>query len=287
MLEQIGQDNVEVSNVYPEAVDRHSYEFTSKDLSEISDSDIVVYISESEDSVIHNLGETDEDDTKYINLSDENDFTDLLGSDLFLEEVVDDHEHEDEGDEHAYEDHADEADDDTEFPDNHIWITPNLNMYFGDFMTDYLSGYDPDNSSFYEENYAPLKVELERLDQEYQEFADNQTKSLIITHDAYYYYNYYYGIDYVTAYGEHHDDEPTAKDLENIITLINDNELQYIIYEDNDETNQTMKQIQNETGVDNLVMTNLSTKSTNSEIENLSIVELLEYNLTVMENAQK
>lgn len=45
MLEQIGQDNVEVSNVYPESVDRHSYEFTSKDLSEISDSDIVVYIS--------------------------------------------------------------------------------------------------------------------------------------------------------------------------------------------------------------------------------------------------
>ncbi len=46
MVYQIGGENVEVTNVYPNGADIHEYELTSKDMAMVAESDLFFYVTE-------------------------------------------------------------------------------------------------------------------------------------------------------------------------------------------------------------------------------------------------
>lgn len=259
IAEEIGGDYVSVESIYPEDSDPHSYELTSQQSVALSESDLVIVADEHEDEAVYNAANAA--GVPVISVTDETEFIDQVPT-------TEEHEHEDEEHEHGE-------------LNAHVWTTPKNAAIIANIITEKLTELDQENQTDYVANNDNLQESLTALDGEYQLFADQQTKTFVVTHDAYAYLASEYGIDYVTLYGEHHDDEPTTKDITNVVDLINEQEISTIFVEQNDANNEVMKQISDETGASVETFYNLATPSSTKQFS--SITELYEYNLQMLE----
>lgn len=258
LTQEIGQDKVMVSNLYPVDSDVHSYEITAQDAKDIVDSDLVIYISEEDDKDIYDLSQTDTDDTVYVDLATDDTFIQNLDDDVLENGML---------------------------VNEHIWISPEKLMLVARVITDSLKEIDIQNSAYYEENYQSVIEKLSVIDEQYNSFASEQTKPLIITHDAYFYLAHDYGIDYSTLYGEHHDDEPSANKMISVVETIEQNNINSILVEQNDVNNTVMNEIAEQTGVQVEVINNMSSASSMEQFKEMDIYQLLEYNLEVMKES--
>lgn len=263
IVNQLAGDQVVVNQVYPPGADVHSYEPTSRDMISIADSDIVFYISDEEEPFIKSISADDQDGTKYINISEH---------ELFKSQVEPSY--------YGIVDH-DEADtlndEEVSIIDPHIWISPKLDILIANVIASELELIDIDVTS----NLDSLVSDLTIIDNAYQEFGTNQTTALVVSHNAYGYLESEYGIDIISLYGMNHDDEPSSKEIANIIDYINDNQINNIYIDENETNKQVMSEIANET---NAQLLTLLTISTESEItKDMTIVDCLNYNLVQME----
>lgn len=144
------------------------------------------------------------------------------GDGIDLIESTDEHHHEGE-DAHSEneEEHADEhegEDHDHGDLDPHVWLDPVLSIDLANNIKNSLSTLMPEHASEFESNFKQLKSELEKLDQEFKTTIESsKAKELLVSHDAYGYWEQRYGIETIAITGLSPTQEPTQKELQAIL----------------------------------------------------------------------
>ncbi len=261
---EIVGEHYNVQSVYPNDSDAHHYELTAKNMSQIADSDMFIYISDSNNGFSADLKASGEYNTKFESITNDSMFKDNVDSKLYTDENLldDDHEHEKE-EKHVTGD----------IMDPHVWISPKKLMLMSNVITDSVSKLDPDNKAEYEANNKTVQEKLAKYDKKYQEFARAQKYPIIVAHEAYNYLNFDYGIESTSLYGLVHDDEPTANEIKDAINMINDKKIPAIYVEQNDENNKVVKQIADETNIEIRTLNNLASESSTDDSSTYGILE--------------
>lgn len=249
VAEEIGGDYIHASSIYPADSDAHSYELTPRQSIELQDADLVIITNPDEDNKIYSILE---DKDNLLVLDPEEAHT----------EAADEHEH----------------------AHSHTWLSPGSMIDDVETISSELVDLDFTNKLIYQANAQSLEANLATLDAQYIEFGSTQTKPIIATHDAYDALLEDYGIEFTTLYGQHHDDEPTTKDIISVVDLIKADDIHTIFVEQDDTANKVMRQIADETSTNVDTIFTLETQSSLKSFN--SITEFYEYNLEMMEKGQ-
>ena len=188
-VENVGGDRVEVKSVVPEGVDPHSYKLGAKDISVISDSDIVFVVGLGyEESWLAKLLSNDED----INLVELGNFiTPVKSSNEHQHHGHghgDEHDEDEEHDEHDEdEEHDDHDDHDSEkkYDDPHFWFDPARVAILIDVIASELSALDAASSDYYNQNANVYKEKVSEMDSYVTtEFGKVTGRAVMTTHDS-------------------------------------------------------------------------------------------------------
>ena len=173
-VREVAGDDVDVNLdlLLDNGVDLHSYQPTAKDIMDISDCDIFVYVGgESDKWVADTLKQADNKDMIVLDLMD------ILGDKAKTEELKegmqeDEHEHEEGEEEHEHEEEHEK--------DEHVWLSLKNTELFTQKIADALSKADSQHADVFKANADSYIEKLEALDKQYQETVDNApTKTLL------------------------------------------------------------------------------------------------------------
>ncbi len=116
--------------------------------------------------------------------------------------------------------------------DPHIWLSPKLSKEAVDQITFALKIIDPSHATDYQNNAETLKTRLDVLDQNYQDQLKNCAQTTIITsHDAFAYLARDYGFTQMPIAGVSPEQEPSARDLVRLASLVKTNGITTIFFE--------------------------------------------------------
>ncbi|SDC85108.1 zinc transport system substrate-binding protein [Terribacillus halophilus] len=186
------------------------------------------------------------------------------------------HDHDHEG-EAAHHHHGDK--------DPHIWLDPLRAKQLAENMKNELIALDPDNETDYEANFEKVANDLSDLDLRFKEVVkDKPTNKIIVSHAAYGYWEANYGIEQVPITGLSPSDEPSQKELEGIIHTAEDNDLNYVLFEQNISP-KVAEVVQEEIGADILRIHNLETLTEEDIENNEDYITLMDKNIEILEQA--
>ena len=269
--EQIGGDTVEVESIYPNGVDVHTYEPTQKDMIEYADGDLFIFTSESLDSVSESIKSSIGEDTNFLAAADN------ISEEEFLEHSHDhdDHEH--------YEGHEDEHGQHHESGDPHVWLDPVFSKSMAESIKDELIKLNPDEEALYTENFNTLSSDLDDIDQSLTDITDNAVRdSVYISHESIGYLADRYHFNQVGMSGINNE-EPSQHQLTEMIDEIEENDVSYILYEQNIPS-RIAESIQKETGTEMLPFHNLSVL-TDEDDQNATYQSIMNENIDTLEQA--
>ncbi len=272
--ERIGGELAQVETVYPPGVDAHSYEPTSKEITELSQGDLFIYLGANMEGFADTVADAlASQDVLMLEIG--------KNKDLFysLTEAEEDEAHE------QHEHHEDEDDHDHGQIDPHIWLDPLLMVEMGQMIKDEMIKLSPEDEAEFNSNFASYKADLEKLNEDY---ADTLTKKdnpvILVTHAAYGYIERNYGIKQLSISGLTTHDEPSQKELANITRQAEKENIKYLIY-DQFSDNKTAEIVQKHLNAEKLVLHNLEVL-TEEDIKNDSdYLSLMESNLIVLDEA--
>ena len=173
-------------------VDLHSYQPTAKDITDISDCDLFIYVGGESDKwvsdVVKQAGNKD-----MIAL----DLMDILGEKAKEEELKEGMQ--EDGHENGEKDH--EHEEEPEY-DEHVWLSLKNAMLFTDRIADALSQKDAKHADAFRSNADKYKKELSDLDGRYKKTVDEaQVKTLLFgDRFPFRYLTDDYGLDYYAAF---------------------------------------------------------------------------------------
>ncbi|MFD1564825.1 metal ABC transporter substrate-binding protein [Haloarchaeobius amylolyticus] len=162
----------------------------------------------------------------------------LLGWDHEVD--VSDHETEHGDEDHSDEDHSDEDDEthddhghDESSVDPHVWLDPVLATEIVDTIASGLADADPDNAETYEEHAGTYIDDLESIDQQFETVLDAADRRVAVFagHDSFTYLQDRYGFEIHTPVGVSPQEEPSANDISETISLIDEEGIETILYD--------------------------------------------------------
>ncbi|MDF2036458.1 zinc ABC transporter substrate-binding protein [Cytobacillus oceanisediminis] len=280
--EEIGGEFVATKNIVPPGSDAHNVEVTTKTMMELAESDAFIHTGTGLESFAESVTKAvEKEDVHIVNATEHVDF---IGAkeDSHEDESEEDHEghedefgeshdgHENESDEsheghdeeseesHEEEGHADEHDHGhPSDQDPHVWLDPQRSITLAENIKNALVELDPEHKEQFENNFETLKGELGKLDSEFEEMANQaKIKTFLVSHSAYGYWEDAYGLEQIGISGLSPTDEPSQKDLTEIIEMVNEENLKYIYFEPN-LTNKVAEAVKNETKTEVLTLNNL------------------------------
>ena len=167
--------------------------------------------------------------------------------------------------------------------DPHIWLDPLRLIDVSEIVKEELIALNPDAESMYEENFAGLKEDLTALDEAYKNVLDKkENKHILVSHAAYGYWEDRYGIEQMSINGLSSSNEPSQKELTNIINQTKEYNLKYILFEQN-ISNRVSEIIQDEVGAEAAVIHNLEVLTEEDIEQNENYLSLMEHNLEVLD----
>ncbi len=287
--ERIGGNLVQVKSIYPTGSNEHTFDPTQKDMMNLADADLFFYIGMGLEGFVDNAKKTlANEQVKLIATSNSVSDEELVQEQAHEEEGTDEDAHEDE-DEHGHENEALENHDDHDHGDidPHLWISPTISIKLAKSIQDSLIEQDPANEETYTKNFEALQTELEALDTKFQEMASNvPNKTFFVSHAAFGYLAGAYGLEQVAIAGLNSQDEPSQKELTEIVELAKEKQIKTILFEQNVSSN-LAKVIQSEVGAESGILHNLSVL-TEDDIQNEeTYFTLMEKNLATLEEALK
>ncbi|ANU16781.1 adhesin [Planococcus maritimus] len=295
--ERIGGDRVDVKSVYPAGANEHSFEPTQKDMINMADADLLFYVGLGLEGFIDSAQETlQNEDLEFVvtadGISDEQ-LEDAAGThteDEHGHEEEDAHEHEEDG--HAGEGESQEEESGHEGHDHgstdpHVWISPVLSQELAASVRDSLIEQDPQGAEQFEENYEELVAELETLDESFQNLHTKvERDTFFVSHAAFGYLAEPYGFEQVAVAGLNSQDEPSQKELTEIVDMAREKDIQYIVFEQNVSSNLT-EVIQKEVGAEAIEMHNLGVLTQENIDNDETYFTLMEKNLQALETVLK
>lgn len=244
--QEIGGTYVNAATVYPPGTDEHSFEPSQKDIIKMSNADLFLYIGYNLEGFVTKA--------KPI-LEDEGVKTIAVGESVVFDKASMNNHKEDA---YANEDHnADDGHNHGDV-DPHLWLDPIYASQMATTIKDALVKKMPGQSDYFEARYKKLNEKLQTLDKKLAETIKNsKTDEIIVSHGAYGYWKKRYGLKQISVTGLTGTNEPSQKDLENIVNTAKQHDLHYVVFEQNVSSKLT-EIIQNEIGAKALTLHNLS-----------------------------
>lgn len=198
---KIGGEHVAVTNVVPPGVEPHDFEFSARDMSKMSEADLFIYNGGGFEPWIERVSRMlNPDETKVVEASKSISFTN-------------------EGN------HGENT-------DPHVWLDPMLAKKQAHNILDALVQLDPEHQGDYQKNYKELAAELDQLDREYQEMAKKATKKeFAVSHASFSYLAKRYGLTQIAISGLSPSDEPSPKELQQVIEQVKTHDIDVIFFE--------------------------------------------------------
>ncbi|MDY7223311.1 metal ABC transporter solute-binding protein, Zn/Mn family [Halalkalibacterium halodurans] len=293
---KIGGEEVEVTNLVPVGADAHTYEPTARAMIEVAEGDAFIYngagLEGFADKVIealdgenvlivkasdgielipgddHSHGEhgheEDDHDHSHGEHGHEEDDHDHSHEEHGHGEDDHDHSHEEHGHEeddhdHSHEEHGHEEDDHHHHHDEdpHVWLDPVLAITLAENIKDALVELRPDSADQFEANFEEVKAELEAIDQEFTSMMEEASlNTFIVSHAGYGYWEERYGLEQIGIAGLSPTNEPSQRQLQDIIELAEENGINHIFFEQNMTPN-VAETVRNEVNADVLYLHNL------------------------------
>ncbi|WP_404347347.1 zinc ABC transporter substrate-binding protein [Sutcliffiella horikoshii] len=342
---KIGGDHVDVKSVFPAGADAHTFEPSTKTMSEMASADAFIYsgvgaegfadkakgVLENEDVTIVAAGDgielhsEEEHDHEHEEEAHEEEHDHEHEEEAHEEEH--DHEHEEEAHEeehdhehveeaheeehaheheveaheeehdHEHEDEAHEEEHDHEHEedgheghdhsdgDPHVWLDPTLSITLAENVKNALVELKPEAKEDFEANFETVKADLEKLDTEFKETVDSaKTNKILVSHAAYGYWENRYGLEQISVTGLSPTQEPSQKQLTEIINTAKENEIQYVIFDQN-ISGKIAEVVKDEIKAEALVMHNLEA-ATEEDVKNEEdYFSLMRQNLETLKKA--
>ncbi|WP_368503874.1 zinc ABC transporter substrate-binding protein [Alkalihalophilus sp. As8PL] len=180
----------------------------------------------------------------------------------------DEHEHEEHGHEEDDHDHEEQGHDDEEHnhdhdhahdhdEDPHVWLDPIHSITLAENIKATLIELMPEQEEYFTTNFNQVKEDLEALDNEFQAMADEANKdTFLVSHAGYGYWEERYGLKQVGISGLSPTNEPSQRQLQDIIHFANEYEINYVLFEQN-ITPKVAQVVQDEVGAEALYLHNL------------------------------
>ncbi|WP_404456280.1 metal ABC transporter solute-binding protein, Zn/Mn family [Oceanobacillus kapialis] len=187
------------------------------------------------------------------------------------------HNHEGEEEAHAHHHHGGQ--------DPHVWLDPVRAIALAENIKNQLVELKPEEEETFEANFETLKADLEELDSEFHNLVESkENPEMIVSHAAYGYWEETYGIKQIAIAGLSSSEEPSQKELTEVINVAEEKDLQYVIFEQN-VTTKVAEVIRNEIGAEPLQLHNLSVL-TEEDVENdEDYFSLMQKNIETLDTA--
>lgn len=285
---KIGGEYVKVESILPPGTDGHTFEPTTKVMTDIADSDAFIYSGSGIEGFADKVEEIlKNSDVKIIKAA--------KGIELLANKEMHNHDHKDTSeDSHSHEGENGHTKDEGEghvhggnggLSDPHVWIDPIRSIQLAENIKNALVELKPDKKDYFEENFQKLKEELQNLDKEFKELIEKAPrKEIIVAHAAYGYWEERYGIKQLSITGLSPTEEPSQKQLTKIIDQAKKYHLKYIIFEEN-VTPKIAEIIKNELKAKSLVLHNLETITEKDRNANEDYFSLMRKNLETLKTA--
>ncbi|MCA0970510.1 ZinT/AdcA family metal-binding protein [Halobacillus litoralis] len=258
--QEVAGEEADVESILPPGSDPHTYEPTSKEMIEIADADAFIYNGAGLEAYAEKIASSvGSESVQVVEAS--------KGMDLAEHAHNHDHGH----------DHGDQ--------DPHVWLDPMRSVQLAEKVKDTLVELRPEKEAVFTENFETLKAELEELDQQFSSQLESLPGSyIIVSHAAYGYWEEAYGIKQIAVSGLSPTNEPSQKDLENIVEKANQYGLNYVFFEQN-VTPKIADVVRKEIGAEALRLHNVSVL-TEEDIQNEeTYFTLMEHNLEQLTTA--
>ena len=249
--------DVEVINMTaPQTGCLHDYSLSTKDLKTLSSADIFVINGAGMESFLDDV--IDEySDLKIIEASN--------GISLIEDTDHDEHEH---------------------YVNPHVWVSISKNIEEVSNIAKELSAFDPNHASEYEANADAYIAKLENLRTEMHAALDNvNNKDIITFHEAFPYFAEEFNLNIAGVIEVEPDSEPSAKEVENIISIINEKNIKALFTEPQ-YSSKIADTIAKETGASIYTLDPIVTGDANEDAYDDYIVKMQE-NLNTLKEALK
>ena len=244
VAEQVGGEHVTVRDLTPPGADSHDLELSPRDVVMLQEADLIVYLAgfaAALDQAIQPLASEQVFDVASSARLNHEEGHDEEGHDdeHHDEEGHDEEGHDEEGHDeegHDEEGHDEEGHDEEHHEhggiDPHFWLDPMRLADVADATAVRFAELDPDNAESFQQNAASLRVQLEDLDDDFQQgLADCARVDLVTAHRSFGYLANRYGLNQVGIAGLSPDQEPSAGRLAVVADFVQDNQVGVIYYE--------------------------------------------------------
>lgn len=205
-------DDISVEMLLKPGSETHDFEPTPKDIINIKNSDIFIYVGGESDSWIDDiLDDIDKDKTKIIKIMD------IVN--LYEEEHVEGMEEENEEEETEY--------------DEHVWTSPVNAIKIVDSIKEEIKNIDKENINKYEKNGNDYVNKLNEIDNDIRNIVNNSKRKEIVFGDRFplRYFVEEYGLTYRAAFpGCAHETEASAKTVAYLINYVKDNNIPVVFH---------------------------------------------------------
>lgn len=265
MVKEVAGDQAEVHLMVGSGEDAHHYEPSAKAISLVNESDAFIYSCEEMEFWASDMLEVVEnEDLSVMRLSDD---LDLEIEEDHLAENDDSHNH----------DHGS--------IDPHYWLNPLAMSKQIPKLIELLSDIDPSGEDIYQKNGEQIILELEKLDQEFEDsFSDAKNRSFIVQHQAFGHLANRYHLEQKSVGGLSTEVEANPKDMIDIINFVNENEIEVIFYQSGN-TSAVAETIARETGSEIAILYDLENKPEAIEDADNYYLEAMYHNLEVLKKA--
>lgn len=246
---RIGGEFVNVTNLVPVGADAHTFEPTARDMINVADGDLFIFNGAGLEGFVDALLKT-LDDTN-VSVVEASASIDLITM-----------EHGDEEDHGSDHDHGHSHD-----HDPHVWLDPILAIQLAESIKDAMAERMPEQEELFVNNFNELRSELENIDQEFQTMVEEaKHNTFVVSHEGYGYWHERYGLEQIGISGMSPTNEPSQRQLQEIIELAKTDHIKYILIEQNIPT-KVADVVKNAIGAEGLMLHNLESL-TEEDVQN-------------------
>ncbi|MDX8366616.1 metal ABC transporter solute-binding protein, Zn/Mn family [Cytobacillus sp. IB215665] len=276
---KIGQEHVEVVSVIPAGADAHTFEPTPKKMIEIANANLFIYSSNQLENYVDSMKDAlEKENVKFVATADK-----LMNEEQNHSEEEENHSEEEKPEENEHEDSDHDQHDDDLNP--HVWLDPTFAIELAEEIKDALAALKPEAKDDFENNFLLLKEKLTKLDHQLQTTIEQaERREILVSHAAYSYWESRYGINQIAVAGISSTNEPSQKQLAEIIETANEHQIKYILLEQNVKPKVT-DVIKNELNATPLQIHNLSVLTDNDITNGEDYFSLMEKNLETLKIA--
>lgn len=278
---KIGGEHVHVESVLPPGVDAHTFEPTPKTMVNLAKADAFIYSGVGAEGFVEAAKDAlKNEDVKLVE----------AGHGIKLTtHGHDEHAHEEEGtehDEHAHEGESTEDDGHNHGDqDPHIWLDPVLAITLAENIKNELIELKPEAKDDFEKNFEALKSNLETLDKEFTQVTKSAPKKeILVAHAAYGYWEDRYGIHQLSVSGLSPTNEPSQKELGDLVSTAKEHGIKYVIFEQNVKP-KIAELVKEEVGADSLTLHNLESVTDENIKNKEDYFSLMNKNLETLKTA--